>query len=99
VTKNADDVAASRFSVARQGEWPMTVGSPSKKSTSNPVDQMRAMLAGHIVTQCLHSLASLGIADLIAKGHCTISDLAAKTHNVFDHPENPARVCYSWIML
>jgi hypothetical protein len=40
---------------------------------------MRTMLAGHIVTQCLHSLASLGIADLIAKGHGNISDLAAKT--------------------
>jgi orsellinic acid C2-O-methyltransferase len=49
------------------------------KSTPPPVDQMRALLAGHIVTQCLYSLAWLGIPDLIANGHDTIGDLAAKT--------------------
>ena len=37
------------------------------------------MLAGHIVAQCLHATASLGIADLIKKGHRAIGDLAAET--------------------
>jgi len=47
--------------------------------TPPPVDQMRSLLAGHIVAQCLYSLASLGIPDLIASGHVTIGELAAKT--------------------
>ncbi len=49
------------------------------ESTPPPVDQMRSLLAGHIVAQCLYSLASLGIPDLITRGHVTIGDLAAKT--------------------
>ena len=48
------------------------------KST-DPVHQMRKLLAGHIVTQCLYALAFLGIPDLIADGHDIIGDLAAKT--------------------
>jgi hypothetical protein len=40
---------------------------------------MRTLLAGHIVAQCLYSLASLGIPDLIANGYATIGDLASKT--------------------
>jgi hypothetical protein len=45
----------------------------------NPVDQMRELMAGHIVAQCLYSLASLGIPDLITNGCATIGDLAVKT--------------------
>jgi len=48
------------------------------KST-DPVDQMRQLMAGHIVAQCLYALGSLGIPDLIANGQDTIGDLAAKT--------------------
>jgi hypothetical protein len=49
------------------------------ESTPTPVDEMRSLLAGHIVAQCLYSLASLGIPDLITSGHVTIGELAAKT--------------------
>jgi precorrin-6B methylase 2 len=49
------------------------------EATPPPVDQMRSLLAGHIIAQCLYSLASLGIPDLIASGHDAIGDLAAKT--------------------
>src|SRR5215210_7233884 len=45
----------------------------------HPVDQMRELMAGHIVAQCLYSLAWLGIPDLITNGCATIVDLAAKT--------------------
>ncbi len=45
----------------------------------HPVDQMRELMAGHIIAQCLYSLASLGIPDLITNGYVTIGDLAAKT--------------------
>ena len=48
------------------------------KST-HPVDQMRKLMAGHIVSQCLYALASLSIPDLIANGHDTVGDLAAET--------------------
>jgi O-methyltransferase/IclR-like helix-turn-helix domain-containing protein len=40
---------------------------------------MRAMLGGHIVAQSLYAIAALGIADLIAKGHTAIDELAAAT--------------------
>jgi DNA-binding IclR family transcriptional regulator len=56
----------------------MIAAAPST-STPGPAEQMRAMLAGHIVTQCLHATASLGIADLIAEGRSAIGDLARAT--------------------
>jgi len=57
----------------------MTSAETSMTATPDPVEQMREMLAGHIVAQCLHATASLGIADLIKKGHRAIGDLAAET--------------------
>ena len=57
----------------------MTSAETSMTATLDPVEQMRVMLAGHIVAQCLHATALLGIADLIEKGHRTIGDLAAET--------------------
>jgi hypothetical protein len=57
----------------------MTSAETSMTATLDPVEQMRVMLGGHIVSQCLHATASLGIADLIEKGHRAIGDLAAKT--------------------
>jgi SAM-dependent methyltransferase len=56
----------------------MIAAAPST-STPEPAEQMRAMLAGHIVAQCLHATASLGIADLIAEGRSGIGDLARAT--------------------
>ena len=52
---------------------------PPPTATSEPAEQMRMMLAGHVVTQCLHAMASLSIPDLIAKGHCKIGELADAT--------------------
>ena len=52
---------------------------PPPTATSEPAEQMRMMLAGHVVTQCLHAMASLSIPDLIAKGHCKIGELAGAT--------------------
>src|SRR5262249_50602129 len=57
----------------------MTSAETSMTATLDPVEQMRVMLAGHVVAQCLHATALLGIADLIEKGHRTIGDLAAET--------------------
>jgi len=57
----------------------MTSAETSMTAMPDPVEQMRVMLAGHIVAQCLHATASLGIADLIEKGHRAIGDLAAET--------------------
>lgn len=48
-------------------------------SPIEPVDQMRTMLAGHIVSQSLHALALLGIPDLIESGLRGLDDLAAAT--------------------
>jgi O-methyltransferase domain len=56
----------------------MITAAPST-STLGPAEQMRALLAGHVVAQCLHATASLGIADLIAKGHSAVDDLAVAT--------------------
>jgi hypothetical protein len=47
--------------------------------TSAPTDQMRMMLAGHVVAQSLHMLAFLGIPDLIEAGRCSLHDLANAT--------------------
>jgi hypothetical protein len=51
----------------------------SSTSAITPAEQMRQMLAGHVIAQCLHSIAYLGIADLIAKGHSAIDELASAT--------------------
>jgi O-methyltransferase domain/IclR helix-turn-helix domain len=48
-------------------------------TASTPAEQIRQMLAGHVVAQCLHAIAYLGIADLIANGHSAIDELAAAT--------------------
>jgi hypothetical protein len=48
-------------------------------SPAGPVDQMRMMLAGHVVAQSLHVLALLGIPDLIESGHRDLDDLAVAT--------------------
>jgi len=40
---------------------------------------MQALLAGHIVSQGLHTIAALGLPDLIAKGRGSIDDLASAT--------------------
>lgn len=46
---------------------------------ATPIDQMRMMLAGHVIAQNLHVLALLGIPDLIERGHRDLDDLAAAT--------------------
>lgn len=46
------------------------------ENMSEPIEQMQSMLAGHFVAQCLHVVAVLGIADLIAEGHKTVEQLA-----------------------
>jgi O-methyltransferase/IclR-like helix-turn-helix domain-containing protein len=56
----------------------MMTAAPSTSMTV-PAEQMRAMLGGHIVAQSLYAIAALGIADLIAKGHTAIDELAAAT--------------------
>jgi O-methyltransferase domain/IclR helix-turn-helix domain len=48
-------------------------------SPAGPVDEMRMMLAGHVIAQSLHVLALLGIPDLIESGHRGLDDLAAAT--------------------
>jgi hypothetical protein len=48
-------------------------------SRAGPVDQMRMMLAGHVIAQSLHVFALLGIPDLIESGHRDLDDLAAVT--------------------
>jgi hypothetical protein len=48
-------------------------------SATTPAEQMRQMLAGHAIAQCLHAIAYLGIADLIANGRGAIGELAAAT--------------------
>lgn len=57
---------------------PMTATAPSTH-VPGPAEQMRTLLAGHIVAQCLHATALLGIADLIAEGRSAIGDLAKAT--------------------
>ena len=42
-------------------------------------EQMERMLAGHFVAKCLHTVAVLGIADLLAKGPATNEALATAT--------------------
>jgi hypothetical protein len=49
------------------------------KHLSQPSQQMEVMLAGHFVAECLHVVAVLGVADLIAKGSTTIKAIAAAT--------------------
>ena len=44
-----------------------------------PSEQMESMLAGHFVAKCLHTVAVLGIADLLAKGPTTNEALATAT--------------------
>ncbi len=56
----------------------MTATAPSTH-VPGPAEQMRTLLAGHIVAQCLHATALLGIADLIAEGRSAIGDLAKAT--------------------
>jgi hypothetical protein len=51
----------------------------SSMSAITPAEQIRQMLAGHVIAQCLHAIAYLGIADLIANGHSAIDELAAAT--------------------
>ncbi len=41
-----------------------------------PSEQMEGMLAGHFVAKCLHTVAVLGVADLLAKGPTTTKALA-----------------------
>jgi len=48
-------------------------------SAITPAEQIRQMMAGHVVAQCLHAIAYLGIPDLIANGHSAIDELAAAT--------------------
>lgn len=48
-------------------------------SRAGPADQMRMMLAGHVIAQSLYVLALLGIPDLIESGHRDLDDLAAVT--------------------
>lgn len=55
------------------------IASEPPTAVREPVDRMREMLAGHVIAQCLHAVASLGIADLIAQGHAAIAELAAET--------------------
>lgn len=47
--------------------------------TAGPIDQMRTLLAGHVVAQSLHVLALLGVPDLIEGGHRRLNDLAKAT--------------------
>ena len=44
-----------------------------------PSELMERMLAGHFVAQCIHVVAVLGIADLLAEGHKTIEEIASTT--------------------
>lgn len=44
-----------------------------------PLQRMGGLLMGHFVAQCIHAVAVLGVADLMAKGHTTIEALAAAT--------------------
>lgn len=44
-----------------------------------PFEQMQRMLSGHIVAQCLHVAATLGIADHIDAGRATLDELARAT--------------------
>jgi hypothetical protein len=49
------------------------------QSPSSPLQQMENMLAGHFVAECLHVVAVLGIADLLAKGPTKVEALASVT--------------------
>lgn len=51
----------------------------------NPVVQMDRMLTGHLVAQCLHVFAVLGIADLIEDGTVALDDLATRTGTSAPH--------------
>src|SRR4029450_5238518 len=52
---------------------------PHFQHVSAPSQQMESMLAGHFVAQCLHVVAVLGIADLLAKGPTSIEAIASAT--------------------
>jgi hypothetical protein len=40
---------------------------------------MGSLLAGHYAAQCVHVVAVLGVADLLANGHTTMEALASAT--------------------
>ena len=44
-----------------------------------PASSLRRMLMGYQVSQALHAVAVLGIADLLADGVCGVDELAART--------------------
>jgi O-methyltransferase domain len=67
----------------------MSANDELSASHAGPVDQMRMMLAGHVVAQSLHVLALLGIPDLIESGHRALDDLAAATGT---HPPSLRRM-------
>jgi hypothetical protein len=47
--------------------------------TPGPSQRMAGLLMGHFEAECVHAVAVLGVADLLAKGHRTIEALATAT--------------------
>lgn len=53
--------------------------SPTSPDAGVPASSLRRMLMGYQVSQALHAVAVLGIADLLADGACSVDELAART--------------------
>jgi hypothetical protein len=53
--------------------------SAHSEQTIGPFQRMERLLAGHYAGQCVHVVAILGVADLLATGHTTIEALASAT--------------------
>jgi hypothetical protein len=52
---------------------------PETEQALTPSQRMGSLLFGHFVAECVHTVAVLGIADLLASGRNTIETLAAAT--------------------
>jgi O-methyltransferase domain len=53
--------------------------SAAPEQTDGPAQRMGGLLMGHFAAECVHAVAVLGIADLLASGHTTIVTLASAT--------------------
>jgi len=56
---------------------------PETEQALTPSQRMGSLLFGHFVAECVHTVAVLGIADLLASGRNTIETLAAATGRAF----------------
>jgi O-methyltransferase domain len=53
--------------------------SAHSEALPGPSQRMGSLLSGHLVAECVHAIAVLGVADLLAGGPATIESLASAT--------------------